>query len=55
MSMCVKNTMLENLTDTDNLTLLLTGEEEESQPGLLQLGYHVGHRLPEESFPPEGQ
>lgn len=53
--MCVKNNMLENMSDTAHLTLLLTGEEEESQPGLLQLGYHVGHQLPEESFPPEGQ
>lgn len=55
MSMYVTNNVLENMTDTANLTLLLTGEEEESQPGLLQLGYHVGHRLPEESFLPEGQ
>lgn len=54
-SMCVKNNTLENMTDPANLTLLLTGEEEESQPGLSQLGYHVGHRLLEESFPPEGQ
>lgn len=55
MLMWVKNNMLENMSDTANMTLLLIGEEEELQPGLLQLEYHVGHQLPEESFLPEGQ
>lgn len=51
----MKNNVLESMTDPANLIILLLGEEEESQPGLLQLGYHVEHPLPEESFPPEGQ
>lgn len=51
----MKNNVLKSMTDPANLIILLLGEEEESQPGLLQLGYHVGHPLPGESFPPEGQ
>lgn len=51
----MKNNVLESMTDPANLIILLLGEEEESQPGLLQLGYHVEHPLLEESFPPEGQ
>lgn len=47
--------MLENTTSIANLTLLLAGEGEESQPGQWESGYREGRRLPEESFPPEGQ
>lgn len=47
--------MLENTTSIANLTLLLAGEGEESRPGQWESGYREGRRLPEESFPPEGQ
>lgn len=53
--MHVNHGMVETMMKIANLTLLLTGEGEESQPGQLELVYHEGRRLPEESFPPEGQ
>ena len=53
--MHVNHGMVETMMKIANLTLLLTGEGEESQPGQLELVYHEGRRLPEGSFPPEGQ
>lgn len=47
--------MLENTMSIANLTLLLAGGGEESRPGQWESGYREGRRLPEESFPPEGQ
>ncbi|EPY77803.1 hypothetical protein CB1_001179011 [Camelus ferus] len=52
--MHVNNGMLEGAVNIANLTLLLAGEGEESQPGQLELGHHEGHRRPGASFPLEG-
>ncbi|KAI4581821.1 hypothetical protein MJG53_009346 [Ovis ammon polii x Ovis aries] len=51
----VNTGMLENTVQIANVTLLLAGAGEESQPGRWESGYHGGRRLPGASSPPEGQ
>ena len=51
----VNTGMLENTMQIANVTLLLAGAGEESQPGRWESGYHGGHQLPGASSPPEGQ
>lgn len=53
--MYVNKGVLEKMTNIANLTLLLAGEGEESQPGQLELGYQEGRQHPGVCFPPEGQ
>jgi hypothetical protein len=53
--MYVKIGVLETMTNTVSLTFVLTGEEEELQPGLLELVYQEGRQLPGECFLPEDQ
>lgn len=47
--------MIESMIDTDDMSFVLSGGEEQWQPGQSELGFHEGHQQPGESFPPEGQ